>query len=219
MFMPVLRSVYFLPKTAVLLAAITPSLCLAQEPPKLRTDLPQALAERLEKEGKTREACKKSICGIAQAKKADGTPLTCKVLITWPAKDLKEKILKGKMDWKWGDAQCESDIKLDSGLIAKVGAEPNLELKVGKQKVSCNLEQDDGKETHKLTFSIDPTVTFENGKAKKAVLSWSDVDGSTLAKTALWSATAVDNTFNVLQSVVVEQINEFFGPKCETILK
>ena len=51
------------------------------------------------------------------------------------------------------------------------------------------------------------------------MLGWSNVDGSTLAKTALWSATAVDNTFNVLQGAVLEQINEFLGPKCDDILK
>ena len=46
-----------------------------------------------------------------------------------------------------------------------------------------------------------------------------DVDGTTLGQTALWSATAVDNTFNVLQGVVLEQINGFFGPKCDEALK
>ena len=32
-----------------------------------------------------------------------------------------------------------------------------------------------------------------------------------LAKSALWSATAADNTFGVLQSTVVEDINEWQG--------
>ena len=135
------------------------------------------------------------------------------------SQDLKDKILKGKMDWKWGHAQCEADVKLDRSLVAKVMSEPKLEIKVGKHKVACNLEQEDGKETYKVSFSIDPTVTFENGKATKAVLGWSDVEGSTLAKSALWSATAVDNTLNVLQGTVVEQINDFFGPKCDEALK
>ena len=35
----------------------------------------------------------------------------------------------------------------------------------------------------------------------------------------LWSATAVDNTFNVLQGAVVEQINEFFTTSCDEALK
>ena len=82
------------------------------------------------------------------------------------------------MDWKWGHAQCEAEVKLDRSVVAKVLAEPKLELKVGKHKVMCNLEQEDGKETHKINFTIDPTVTFENGKAVKAVLGWGEVDGT-----------------------------------------
>jgi hypothetical protein len=191
----------------------------AQDKPTLRTDVPPALAERLFKEGEAREACKKSICDAARSKKAEGDPLSCKVVKTWPAQDLKDKILKGKMDWKWGHAQCEAEVKLDRSLVAKVMSEAKLEIKVGKHKVACNLEQEDGKESHKINFTIDPVVTFENGKAVKAVLGWTDVDGTTLAKSALWSATAVDNTFNVLQGVVLEQINEFFGPKCDVVLK
>ncbi len=184
-----------------------------------RTDLPPALAERLVKEGQAREACKKLICEAARSKKAEGDPLSCKVLKTWPAQDLKDKILKGKMEWKWGHAQCEAEVKLDRSLVAKVMSEPKLEIKVGKHKVACNLEQEDGKETHKINFTIDPIVTFENGKAVKVALGWGEVDGTTLAKSALWSATAVDNTFNVLQGAVLEQINEFFGPKCDEVLK
>jgi hypothetical protein len=184
-----------------------------------RTDLPPALAERLVKESQAREACKKLICEAARLKNAEGEPLTCKVVKTWPAQDLRDKILKGKLEWSLGHAQCEAEVKLDRSLLAKVLTEPRLEMKVGKHKVSCNLEQEDGKEAYKLTFTIAPIVTFENGKAVKASLNWSEVDGTTLAKTALWSATAVDNTFNVLQGVVVEHINAFFGQKCDEALK
>jgi hypothetical protein len=201
------------------LLGLHPCGAMAEDSLTLRTDLPPALAERLVKEGLAREACKKLICEAARLKKPEGDPLTCKVLKTWPAKDLRDKILKGKLEWKFGHAQCEAEVKLDRSLVAKVMSEPKLEIKVGKHKVACNLEQEDGKETHKLNFTLDPIVTFENGKAVKAVLNWSDVDGTTLAKTALWSATAVDNTFNVLQGAVIEQINAFFGPKCDEVLK
>jgi hypothetical protein len=191
----------------------------AEDSLTLRADLPPALAQRLVKEAQAREACKKLICEAARLKKADGDPITCNVLKTWPAQDLRDKILRGKLEWKLGHAQCKADIKLDRSVVAKVLSEPKFEMKVGKHKVTCNLEQEDGKETHELNFTIDPVVTFENGKAIKAALNWGDVDGSTLAKTALWSATAVDNTFNVLQGVVLDQINDFFGPKCDAALK
>ena len=205
---------------ACVLLPLIPAAAFAEEKPGvLRTDVPKPLAERILKEGTDREACKKSICEAARSKKADGPALACKVVKTWPSVDLTEKVFKGKMEWKWGHAQCDAEVKLDRALVARIAAEPKVEGKIGKHKVSCNLEQEDGKETHKISFSIDPTVTFENGKATKAVLGWGDVEGSTLVKSALWSATAVDNTFNVLQGTVVEQINEFFGAKCDEALK
>ena len=119
---------------------------VAQEKKGPRTDLPLALAERLVKEGDAREACKKLICEAARSKKAEGAPLSCKVVKTWPAKDLKDKILKGKLEWKWGHAQCEAEVKLERSLVARVLSEPKLEIKVGKHKVACNLEQEDEKE-------------------------------------------------------------------------
>lgn len=185
----------------------------------LRTDLPEALAKRIQAEGEARLGCKKQICTVLMDKKPDGEPVACKVVKTWPDIDLKEKILKGRLDWPWSHAQCEADIKLDRTLLAKMTSEPKYEGKVGKHKVTCTIDGKDGKESHKLSFSIDPVVTFENGKAVKAVLHWSEIDGTTLAKTAAWSATAADNTFNVLQGAVVDQINDFIGPKCQEALK
>ena len=41
--------------------------------------------------------------------------------------------------------------------------------------------------------------------------------GNALAKSALWTASAMDNTFNVLEKTVVEEINDFVGPKCTEI--
>src|SRR5947207_15599691 len=96
--------------------SLYPNVASAQEKKGPRTDLPPALAERLVKEGEAREACKKLICEAGRSKKAEGAPLTCKVLKTWPAQDLKDKILKGKMAWKWGHAQCEAEVKLDRSL-------------------------------------------------------------------------------------------------------
>ena len=127
----------FLSRAAVgLLAAGAPVAALAQAP---AAELSPAFIERMDKESKARDACKKSICQTVRSKKAEGDALACKVVKTWPSQELSEKVFKGKMEWKWGHAQCEADIKLDSATLAKVAAEPKLDLKVGKHKVACNL--------------------------------------------------------------------------------
>ncbi len=51
-------------------------------------------------------------------------------------------------------------------------------------------------------------------QGRQGQLNWGKIEAPTLAKTALWSITAADNTFGLLQSTAVEDINEFIGTKC-----
>jgi hypothetical protein len=206
-----------------LIAAAALLVCVAsagaQEDPRTRTDIDKQLAEQLYQEQQARHDCKVAICETARNKSTQGGSVACKVVKTWPDVDLKNKILKGAMDWPWGHVQCEASISLDRKMIVASISEPKYEAKIGKHAVVCHVSTKDGKDRHAVNFTIDPIVTFENGKATKAALRWSDVGGTTIMKSALWSATAVDNTFNVLQSAVLAQINEFFGPSCDEVLK
>jgi len=190
-------------------------LARAEDDPRLRTDIDKELAERLYRESQARQGCKVEICDAARRKELQGGNIACRVVKTWPAIDLKEKILKGKLDWPWGNAQCEANLNLARDLIIAAMRQPKFEAKVGKHQVQCHLEAKDAGDAQTVEFTIDPVVTFENGKAVKAALQWGDVGGSKAAKGALWSASAVDNAFNMLQGVVLEQINEFFGAKCD----
>jgi|GEM_PF-1769083 hypothetical protein len=181
-----------------------------QEDPRKRTDIDKALGEQLYQEQQARRGCKVALCEAARTKAAQGDNIACKVLKTWPDVDLKSKVLKGAMEWPFGHASCEASITIDRKMLAAAMSEATYEAKIGKHDVTCQLSTKDGKDKHALTFSIDPVVTFEKGKATKAALHWSNVGGTTIAKSAAWSATAVDNTFNVLQGAVIEQINGFF---------
>ena len=79
--------------------------------------------------------------------------------------------------------------------------------------VACTVdrEKDAGSE---IKFDFSPKITFEKGKAVKAHLNWGKIEAPTLVKGAMWTATATDNTFNVLQSTMVEDINDFIDKKC-----
>src|SRR5206468_9477209 len=85
----------------------------AEDDPRTRTDIDSELAQQLYRESQARQACKAKICEIARSKTAQGDNVACKVLKTWPAVDLKEKILKEKLGWPWGNAQCEASLALD----------------------------------------------------------------------------------------------------------
>src|SRR5262249_14633537 len=110
-------------------------LAWAEDDPRLRTDIDKALAERLYRESQARQGCKVAICDAARSKEAQAGNIACKVVKTWPAIDLKEKVLKGKLDWPWGNAQCEANLSLSKDLIIAAMAQPKFEAKVGKHHV------------------------------------------------------------------------------------
>ena len=198
----------------VLLSAI-PS-ARAQGDPRARTDIDSALADQLYREQQINRGCKIVVCEAARGKSAQEDKLACHVAKTWPDIDIKNRFLKGAMAWPWGHAQCEGKFAIERQLIFPSALEPRYEVKVGKHDVVCQIE--DGINRHTVTLTIDPVVTFENGRATKAALRWSNVTGPTVVKSALWSATAIDNMFNVLQGTLVEKINEFLGPGCDEAL-
>lgn len=180
-------------------------------------EIDAALQKRIEDEKAARRGCKISICDAARNKKAEGADIACDVVKTWPAGDLKDKMLKGKFDWPWGHAQCKARLNLDRKVLARVLSGEAVDVKLSKHAVACALDQKDGADKYALSFSIAPTVTFKDGKATKAALNWSDVDGAAVAKAAVWSTATLDNNLGVLEGVTVDIINGFFRDQCEEV--
>ena len=180
-------------------------------------EIDKALEERMEKEKSDRRGCKIAICETARSRKADGTDISCSAVKTWPASQLKDGILKGKIDWPWGNAQCKVDIHIERKMLAQVLAGSPVEMKLAKQTVNCTLDQKGGADKYAISFVLAPTVAFSGGKATKATLNWSDIQGSALAKGAVWSAATLDNNIGLFQGTIVEQINSFFGESCDEV--
>jgi len=168
------------------------------------------------KEREARKDCKVRICAAFRNRKPDGGDITCNVLKTWRKEHLSAMIEKAKVSWPWGRVRCVADIKLRRADLIKAMTEDKFEAQLEKHQVACEVERD--KEVPaEIKFEFTPRVTFEKGKATKAALNWGAIDAPTLVKGAMWTATATDNTFNVLQSTVVDDINDFIGPKCDEV--
>ena len=45
----------------------------------------------------------------------------------------EDKILKGKLEWKWGHAQCEAEVQLDRAWYAKVNSCSQTRDRKGRQ--------------------------------------------------------------------------------------
>jgi hypothetical protein len=164
------------------------------------------------KEREARKACKVAICDAFHNRKA-GNDIACHVMKSWRKEQLTKLVEKAKVSWPWGRVVCSTDIKLKRDLLIKAMTEPKYEAALDKHQVTCQIEREkDGNVDIKFEFA--PKVRFENGKAQSATLNWGQIEAPTVVKGAMWTATATDNTFNVLQSTVVEDINDFVDNKC-----
>lgn len=204
-----------LPLAAVVGACLVAPVLNAQEK-KVEPVKAEELTPEEKKEREDRKECKLRICAAFHNRKADGGDIACNVLKTWRKEQLSKMIEKAKVSWPWGGVKCVASVKLKRADLIKALGEEKFESQFEKHEVACEVEREkDGKAEIKFDFS--PKVTFEKGKATKASLNWGKIDAPTLVKGAMWTATATDNTFNVLQSTLVEDINDFIGPKCEEV--
>ncbi len=195
--------------TVALMSAL-PTLASAQDakvaPIKLT---PEEIAER---EG--RKACKVQMCGAFRAKKA-GDDIDCNITKSWRKTQLDKVMNKASASWPWGQVVCKANIKLKRDDLIKATSEAKFELTLEPHTIACTVKRE--KEPAEINFSIAPKVQFENGKAKTAALNWGKIEAPTLVKGAMWTATATDNTFNVLESTLVEDINDFISKKCDEV--
>jgi hypothetical protein len=196
----------------VVLAAFisSPSALLAQV-------VDQELEQRIAKEKADRRGCKIKVCDAALNKKADGDDIACNAVRTWTAAEIKEKVLKDRFSWPFGHAQCSTDINLPRKTLAKLFAGGEIEAKVPKHRIACTLDQKDGKDKYSISFSIQPVVKFKDGKAIKASINWSEIQGSAVVKGVLWPTAKLDNYVGIFERVAVDGVNDFFGPHCDEV--
>ena len=198
---------------ARLLLALTPILIpIGAQAAETATEIKLTPAELAEREA--RKGCKIKICSVFRLKQP-GDDVTCNVLKSWRKSQLDKMVSRAGVSWPWGPVVCKADIKLPRAQMIKAMDEADFKLSLENHTVACTVERE--KEPAKINFSFKPDVTFKDGKAVKAALNWGKIEAPTLVKGAMWTATATDNTFNVLQRMVVDDINEFLGPKCDEV--
>lgn len=169
-----------------------------------------------QKEREARKGCKVAICAAFRNRKPDGGDISCNVIKSWRKEQLNQMVEKAKVSWPWGRVKCTAPIQLKRDTLIKAMTEPAYEATLDKHKVVCEVEREkDG--NAEIKFDFTPKVRFEGGKATKATLNWGTIEAPTLVKGAMWTATATDNTFNVLQSTIVDDINDFIDNKCDEV--
>jgi hypothetical protein len=169
--------------------------------------------EQAEREG--RRACKAAMCA-AFRNPANGKNVACRITKSFRKEQLQKIVSKAKVSWPWGRVICNADLKADRATLSKALSAGNQVVKFPPHKVACSIEHD-GEAASNITAEMTPEVTFDTGKATKAVMNWGKVEGPALVKGLMWTATATDNTVNVLGSMVVDDVNDFVTVKCDEV--
>ena len=152
------------------------------------------------------------LCSTLHNRKPAEGQVSCDVQKSWRKEALTKILSRGKVSWPWGDTRCTSELKFDRATLVKAMQEQDFEAQFDTYDIRCQIEN--GKDKYDVTAQMRPKVTFKQGKAVKANLNWGKIEAPTLAKSALWSITAADNTFGLLQSMAVDDINDFIATKC-----
>ena len=199
-------------------ATVSPAPALAASGDAKPSDNPpeaeMTAEEKAEREA--RKACKVDICKAFRTKKAEGPDISCPVVKSWRKEALTKLIAKLKVSWPYGPVHCVATVGLKRADLVKAMTEDKVEAKLDKHQVACTVDR--GKEAPtEVKFDFNPTVTFEKGKATKAQINWGKIEGPALLKGAMWTATAADNTVNMLNGTLVEDINDFISKKCDEV--
>ncbi len=189
----------------------------AVEPAKTETKDPEIVLTPEEKaEKEARKACKVDICTAFRNPSAGGHDISCDVLKSWRKEQLVKMVSRLKVTWPYGPVRCTSSLKIKHDDLAKAVTEPKYSTTLDKHSVSCTVERPDDKPTE-IKFEFSPKVDFANGKAVAAKMNWGKIEAPALIKGAMWTATAADNTVNLLSSYLVTDINDFIEKKCDEV--
>jgi hypothetical protein len=169
--------------------------------------------EQAEKD--SRKACKIEICKAFHSKTATGE-ISCHVIKSWRKKRIAKLVSKLKVNWPFGGVHCSTDLNIEREDLVKAMTEPKVEITFQKHSVTCSIEsaKSGAKE---FKFELTPKVKFENGKATEAHANWGKIEAPTLIKSAMWTATAADNTVNLLSGTIVDEVNDFISKHCDEV--
>jgi hypothetical protein len=170
-----------------------------------------ALEEDKGEKGKL-EACEKSLCGILVKREATGADLQCGLQKTWAGAKIKEGVEQKKLTWGFGDVRCAIDLTAKRQELVEALTKPEYEYKLGTHTVRCDIERD--KEVMKVSVAVSPKFQFKDGKATKAWLGIGTIEAPTVVKGAIWTAAQLEDTFGIVHSDLLREINKFVYERC-----
>jgi hypothetical protein len=158
------------------------------------------------------EACAKDLCTILVKRDASGDDLKCALQKTWAGAKIKEGVEQKKLTWGFGDVRCAIDMVAKRQDMIDALTKPEYEYKLPIHTVRCDVERE--KEVMKVSVSMAPKFQFKDGKATKAWLGIGTIEAPSVVKGAIWTAAQLEDTFGIVHSDLLREVNKFIYERC-----
>lgn len=168
--------------------------------------------EEVKDEKERLEACERNICGIIVKREAAGGDLQCNVQKTWAGTKIKQGVEQRKLSWSLGDVRCSVALDAKRQDMLDALSKPQYELKLASHAIRCDVERE--KEVLQVTVNMAPRIEFKDGKAMKVLLGIGEIQAPSVVKGAIWTAAQLEDTFGVVHSDLLREINKFVGEYC-----
>ncbi len=89
---------------------------------------------------------------------------------------------------------------------------PQYELKLPAHAIRCDIER--GSEVIPVSASLAPKLQFKDGEVSKAWLGIGEIQAPAVVKGAIWTAAQLEDTFGMVHSDLVKEINTFVYKRC-----
>lgn len=157
------------------------------------------------------ESCEKDLCAILVKREA-GNDLQCTMQKTWAGSKIKQGVEERKLTWSLGDVRCGLKLEAKRQEIVDALTKPAFEWKLPAHKVQCEVERE--KEVIPISVALAPKIQFKDGKAAKVWLGIGEIQAPAVVKGAIWTAAQLEDTFGVVHSDLVKEINKFIYDRC-----
>lgn len=157
------------------------------------------------------EACERDLCTIL-VKREGGGDLQCSMQKTWAGSKIKQGVEEKKLSWSLGDVRCGVKLEAKRQDMLDALSKPQFEWKLPAHKVQCEVERE--KEIVPVSVALTPRILFKDGKAATVWLGIGEIQAPAVVKGAIWTAAQLEDTFGVVHSDLVREINKFVHERC-----
>jgi len=157
------------------------------------------------------EACERDLCAILVKREAGGD-LQCSMQKTWAGSKIKQGVEEKKLTWSLGDVRCGVKLEVKRQDMLDALTKPQSELKLAPHAIRCDVERE--KEVVPISVTMTPRIQFKDGKAAKVWLGIGEIQAPAVVKGAIWTAAQLEDTFGVVHSDLVKEINRFVYERC-----